>query len=111
MKKDWRYMKAATQSRYHLRHSDHPRDDRRRASAFCFAATTDKHTSYLQPCTELEFIREVARLRLAARRLVTAERAKIATIAAALPRHGTLNGDQIIELANGRNDLSLQSHW
>jgi hypothetical protein len=38
---------------------------------------------YLQPRTELEFIHAVARLRFAARRLVTSQRAKIATVAGA----------------------------
>jgi hypothetical protein len=51
--------------------------------------------------------KEVGRLRLAAPRLVTASRCEIATVAAALLRHGTLSGDQIIALANDR--LGLQS--
>ena len=56
--------------------------------------------------------KEVGRLRLAARRLVTASRREIATVAAALLRHGTLSGDQIIELTHDRNEsLSLQSQW
>jgi hypothetical protein len=48
-------------------------------------------------------------LRLAARRLVTASRREIATVAAALLREpdGLLSGEQIIELANDR--LGLQS--
>jgi hypothetical protein len=51
-------------------------------------------------------------LRLAARRLVISQQTEIAIIAAALLRHGTLSGDQIIELANDRNEsLSLQSQW
>jgi hypothetical protein len=57
-------------------------------------------------------IHEVARLRLAARRLVISQQTEIAIIAAALLRHGTLSGDQIIELANDRNgSLNLQSQW
>jgi hypothetical protein len=54
---------------------------------------------YLQPSTELEFIAEVARLRAAAHRLVTAERAKIEIVAAALLRHGTLSGEEVVGLA------------
>jgi hypothetical protein len=51
-------------------------------------------------------------LRLAARRLVISQQTEIAIIAAALLRHGTLSGDQIIELANDRNEsLSQQSQW
>jgi hypothetical protein len=64
---------------------------------------------YLQPRAELKFIAEATRLRAAARRLVISQQTKIATIAPALLRHGTLSGDQIIELTNDRNEsLSLQ---
>ena len=67
---------------------------------------------YLQPRSELEFVGEIARLRLAAQRLVVAQRAKIEIIAAALLRHGTLSGDQIIELLHDRNEsLSLSLQW
>lgn len=62
---------------------------------------------YLQPRSELEFIAEVARLRAAARRLVVSERAKIEVVAAALLRHGTLSGDEVIELLHVRNDHNL----
>jgi hypothetical protein len=53
---------------------------------------------YLRPDSELQFISEIARLRAAARRLVTAERAKIEMIATALLRHGTLSGEAIADL-------------
>ena len=67
---------------------------------------------YLQPRTELEFIAEVSRLCAAAKRLVISQQTKIATIAPALLRHGTLSRDQIIELTHDRNEsLSLQSQW
>jgi hypothetical protein len=59
--------------------------------------------NYLQPSTELQFIGEIARLRAAARRLVTAERARIEIVAAALLQHGTLSGDQVEHIA--ANDL------
>jgi hypothetical protein len=43
-------------------------------------------------------MQEMTRLRLAARRLVAASRCQIETMADALLRHGTLSGDQILEL-------------
>jgi hypothetical protein len=49
--------------------------------------------------------KEVGRLRLAARRLVTTSRREIATIAAALLRHGTLTADEIVgALASDRRN-------
>ena len=55
---------------------------------------------------------QLARMRTAAERLVSSEQTRIEIIAAALLRHGTLSGDQIIELTHDRNEsLSLQSQW
>jgi hypothetical protein len=47
---------------------------------------------------EAQLALQLQRMQLAAERLVASERAKIEFIAAALLRHGTLSGDQIIEL-------------
>jgi hypothetical protein len=47
----------------------------------------------------------------AAERLVSSSRRQIEIVAAALLRHGTLTGDEVIELLHVRNDHSLQSHW
>ncbi len=46
---------------------------------------------------------QLARMRAAAERLVVSERDKIETVAAALMRQGTLSGDAVIELLNGRD--------
>ena len=63
-------------------------------------------------CLLVSIRKKFGRFRLAARRLVASSRREIATVAAALLRHGTLSGDQIIELTHDRNEsLSLQSQW
>ena len=144
-----------------FRHSDHPRDNRSRASApasrllpttarslveslslmslaggeaerlllpaaanYGDAIDLKMVRNYLEPPSELEFIAEVARLGLAARRLVMAPRRLIETVATALSRSGTLSGDKIIALLNGmtivgklaaltsvRSSILLQSKW
>jgi hypothetical protein len=68
----------------------------------------DMARRYLRDCFADDQIElQMMRMSQAAERLVVSERAKIATVAAALLRHGTLSGDQIIELLHDRNDLSL----
>ncbi len=53
---------------------------------------------YIDGEIELHF----TRMRLAAERLVASERGKIETVAAALPKHGCLSGDEIVELIAGK---------
>ena len=55
----------------------------------------------MQPQTELQIIQEIARLRLAARRLVASQRAKIELVAAALMQQGALTSDELTELFAG----------
>jgi hypothetical protein len=65
--------------------------------------------TYLEPRTEFEFIGEVSRLRAAAKRLVMSQQTKIAIIAAALLKSGTLTGDEIIALAESEGPWAPRS--
>ena len=51
---------------------------------------------------------EFERMRNAAELLVSSSRSQIETVAAALLRHGSLSGDQIVELLDG---LSMPVCW
>ena len=51
--------------------------------------------------SEAQLALQLERMQLVAQRLVVPQQAKIETVAAALLRHGTLTGDQILELLNG----------
>jgi hypothetical protein len=61
------------------------------------------HGYYRDAEVELQMVR----MSQAAERLVISERTKIETVAAALLRHGTLTGDQIIELTETKVSASL----
>jgi hypothetical protein len=52
--------------------------------------------------TEAQLALQLECMPLAARRLVASQRAKIETVAAALLKSGTLTGDEIIALLNGK---------